>query len=45
MKIGAKIVHHERYLPFQLAVVTVRHDVSAQMLCLIDRLRLAPLAP
>lgn len=42
IKIGAKVVHHGRYITFQLAEVTVSRGLFAEILGLIMRLR--PLA-
>ncbi len=45
IKIGAKIVHHGRYITFQLAEVDIPRALFAKILCLIDGLRPAPLPP
>ena len=42
VKIGAKVVHHGRYVTFQLAEVAVSRDLFWQILSLIDDLRLRP---
>ena len=42
IKIGAKIVRHERYVTFQMAEVAVPSDLFADILSRIDRLRPAP---
>ena len=39
IKIGAKIVCHGRCVTFQMAEVAVPPDLSADILCRIDRLR------
>lgn len=39
IKIGAKIVHHGRYVVFQRAGVAIPHDLFADILCRINRLR------
>jgi hypothetical protein len=44
VKIGAKVVHHGRYVSFQLAEVTVPRQLFGAVLSLIARLR-APLTP
>src|SRR6185295_9668054 len=44
IKIGAKIVHHGRYVTFQMAEVAVPRQMFADILSLIARLR-APPAP
>ena len=44
IKIGAKVVHHGRYVTFQLAEVAVPRQMFADILALIARLR-APPAP
>ncbi len=43
IKIGARIVHHGRYVVFQLAEVAVPRALFAQILRRIDRLRGPPL--
>ncbi|MCZ6647445.1 MAG: hypothetical protein O7B79_14550, partial [SAR324 cluster bacterium] len=45
IKIGAKVVHHSRYITFQLAEVAIPRDLFAEILRLIGRLRPAPLPP
>ncbi|MCP4315926.1 MAG: transposase [Hyphomicrobiales bacterium] len=45
IKIGAKDVRHGRYVTFQLAEITTPRTLFAEILCLIDRLRPAPLPP
>ncbi len=45
VKIGAKVVHHGRYVTFQLAEVAISRALFAEILRLIDRLRPAPLPP
>ncbi len=42
IKIGAKIVRHGRYVIFQMAEVTIPHDLFADILHRIDRLRPTP---
>jgi post-segregation antitoxin (ccd killing protein) len=42
VKIGAKIVHHGRYVTFQRAEVAVRRDLFGDILRRIDRLRPTP---
>ncbi len=44
-KIGAKVVRHGRYFTFQLPEVAIPRTLFAETLCLIDRLRPAPLPP
>jgi Transposase DDE domain group 1 len=44
IKIGAKVVSHERYVTFQLAEVAVSRQIFADILSLIARPR-APPAP
>ncbi len=39
VKIGAKVVHHGRYVTFQLAEVAVPRALFADILRRIDRLR------
>ena len=43
IKIGAKIVRHGRYVTFQMAEVAIPHDLFADILRRINRLRPAPL--
>ncbi len=45
IKIGTKVVRHGRYITFQLAEVTFLRSLFANILRLIDGLRLAPLPP
>ncbi len=45
IKIGANVVRHGRYVPFQLAEVAISRALFAEILRLIDRLRPAPLPP
>ena len=40
-----KVVSHGRYVTFQLAEVAIPRDLFADILCLIDGLRPAPLPP
>ena len=42
VKIGAKVVHHGRYITFQLAEVAVPRELFRKMLSLIDDLRRRP---
>ena len=42
VKIGARIVHHGRYVVFQLAEVAVPRSLFASILRRIDDLRLRP---
>src|SRR3569833_1495344 len=42
IKIGAKVVHHGRYVTFQLAEVAVSRRLFAEILSLIARLRTPP---
>jgi hypothetical protein len=44
IKIGAKVVSHDRYVTFQVAEVAVQRQIFADILSLIARLR-APPAP
>ena len=39
VKIGAKVVHHGRYVTFQLAEVAVPRDLFRRILEMIDDLR------
>ncbi len=39
VKIGSKVIHHGRYVTFQLAEVTVPRALFADILRRIDRLR------
>ncbi len=43
VEIGAKVMHHARYITFQLAEVAVPRIQFTEILRLIDRLRPAPL--
>jgi hypothetical protein len=43
IKIVAKVVHHGRYITFQLAEVAIPRPLFAEILGLIDGLRQAPL--
>ena len=45
VKIGAKVVRHDRYVTFQLAEVAVPRGLFRKILRLIDGLRPAPLPP
>ena len=45
VKIGAKVVSHDRYVTFQLAEVAIPRPVFANILRLIDGLRPAALPP
>ena len=42
IKIGAKIVRHGRYVVFQMAEVAIPHELFADILRSIDRLRPKP---
>jgi hypothetical protein len=42
IKIGAKIVSHDRYVTFQLAEVAVSRQMFQEILMLIARLRVPP---
>jgi hypothetical protein len=42
IKIGAKVVNHGRYIPFQMAEVAVPRKLFAEILRLIAELRLPP---
>ena len=42
VKIGAKVVHHGRYVTFQLAEVAVPWELFRKILSLIDDLRRKP---
>ncbi len=42
VKIGAKVVHHGRYVTFQLAKVAVPKELFRKTLSLIDKLRRRP---
>jgi hypothetical protein len=44
IKIGAKVISHDRYVTFQMAEVAVSRQMFADILMLIARLR-APPAP
>ncbi len=45
VKIGAKVVRHDRYVTFQMAEVAVPRELFGQILRPIDGLRPAPLPP
>ncbi len=45
VKIGAKVVRHDRYITFQLAEVAVARALFDEILWLISRLWPAPLPP
>jgi len=45
IKIGAKIIRHDRYVTFQLTEVAIPRALFAEILRLIDRLRPAFLPP
>ena len=45
VKISAKVVRYGRYITFQLAEVAIPRSLFANILCLIDDLRPAPLPP
>ncbi len=45
IKIGAKVVRHGRYITFQLARVAIPKALFAEILRLVDGLRLSPLPP
>ena len=45
IKIGAKVVHHGRYITFQMAEVAIPRTLFVEILRLIDGLRPAPLPP
>ena len=42
IKIGAKVVHHDRYVIFQMAEVAVPKELFQEILRLIGELRLQP---
>ena len=42
IKIGAKVVSHDRYVTFQMAEITVPRQMSADILSLIARLHAPP---
>ena len=42
IKIGAKVVHHDRYVIFQMAEVAVPKELFEKILRLIDGLRRRP---
>ncbi len=42
VKIGAKVVKHSSYVPFQLAEVAVSKDLFRKILSLLDDLRRRP---
>ena len=39
---GAKVVHHARYITFQMAEVAIPREMFRTMLKRVERLRLAP---
>ena len=45
LKIGASVVHHGRYITFQLAEVAIPRAPFAEILRLIDERRTAPMPP
>jgi hypothetical protein len=45
IKIDTKVLRHGRYITFQMAVVAIPRPLFAEILRLIDGLRLAPLPP
>ncbi len=45
IKIGAKVARHGRYITFQMAEVAIPRTLFAEILRLVDGLRLAPLPP
>ena len=45
IKIGAKMVRHDRFITFQLAEVAIPRALFAGILHVIERLRPAPLPP
>ena len=45
VKIGAKVVSHDRYVTFQLAEVAVPRELFPNILSRIDGLQPAPLPP
>ncbi len=45
IKIGTKVVRHGRYITFQMAEVAIPRTLFAEILHLVDGLRLAPLPP
>ena len=42
IKIGAKVVHHAKYITFQMAEVAIPREMFRTMLKRVERLRLAP---
>ena len=42
IKIGAKVVHHAKYITFQMAEVAIPREMFRTMLRRVERLRLAP---
>jgi hypothetical protein len=45
VEIGAKVVHHGRYITFQMAEVAIPRTLFVEILRLINELRPAPLPP
>ncbi len=45
IKIGTKVVRHGRYITFQMVEVAIPRTLFAEILRLVDGLRLAPLPP
>ena len=45
IKIGAKVVHHGRYITLQMAEVAIPRSLFAEILRLVDGLRPSPLPP
>ena len=42
IKIGAKVVHHAKYITFQMAEVAIPRKMFQAMLKRVERLRLTP---
>ncbi len=42
IKIGAKVIHHAKYITFQMAEVAIPRKMFQTMLKRVERLRLAP---
>ena len=42
IKIGAKVVHHAKYITFQMAEVAIPSEMFRTMLKRIERLQLTP---
>ncbi len=38
VKLGAKVVRHDRYVTFQFAEIAIPRALFAEILCLLDRL-------